>query len=624
MFFQPPSFYEFDETERKPPRLRELKVISRLVNSIFALAILGTATYAASTARDFVAIRDNLAHHMATVVRKGEVLARLRSTVGYGGFIHDFKNYVLRQEDYRPAQLEEELKLFREMVAEYRRLDLSPAETGALDAIERTFDTYEGMIAIAREYAAQGRAPAETDTRVKVDDTEAIQGFDTLHTAWLEGRERYSRGLAAGVEKSLDELQIALFGIPLFILVGIGLVWFQRKLAREIRAYSEVSDRLGTVDALNRAVMDSVNYAIIGADAEGRVTVFNRAAQQLTGHDPKAVMGRDAPSTFLEPRQLADTAARVSAELGREVPPTIELFHLMLAESGIHAGEWTFLRTDGSTVPVFLSISMLRSGDEITGFVGIAYDIAERKKLENMQREFVSTVSHELRTPLTSISGSLSLVQAGVAGEISDKARNLVDIAHQNSQRLLMLVNDLLDIERLQADHMTFHFRDYRLDGLISASAAANAAYAAARQVRIEIAETAGGNVTVRADQDRFLQVMANLLSNAAKFSPDGGAVQIRARTDGGGMAEVSVIDHGPGVPARHRERVFDRFWQADSSDTRAKQGSGLGLSIAKGIVEHHGGEVRISETPGGGATFTFTLPLAETAGRTTDTPGRE
>ena len=619
MFHQPPSFYEFDDTERKPPRLRELKVVSRLVNSIFALALLGTATYAASAARDFLAIREDLAHHMATVVRKGEVLGRLRSAVGYGGFIHDFKNYVLRQEDDRPARLAEDLKRFRAMVAEYRGLDISPAETEALDAIERTFDTYEGMIAVAEKSAAEGLSPAETDARVKVDDTAAIRGFDTLHAIWQEGRERYSRGLAAGIEKSLNELQIALFGIPLFILVGIGLVWFQRKLAREIRAYSEVSDRLGAADALNSAVLDSVNYAIIGTDAEGRVTVFNRAAQQLTGYDPEAVMGKDAPSVFLEPRHLDDVAARVSADLDRTVPSTIELFHTMLAETGTHSGEWTFRRADGGTVPVFLSISMLRSGNETVGFVGIAYDIAERKKLENMQREFVSTVSHELRTPLTSISGSLSLVQAGIAGEVSDKARDLVDIAHQNSRRLLLLVNDLLDMERLQADHMTFDFRDQRLAGLIDAAAAANAAYAAGRQVRIEVAEITDDSVTVRADHDRFLQVMANLLSNAAKFSPDGGTVRIHARTDGAGMAEVSIVDHGPGIPARHRERAFDRFWQADSSDTRAKQGTGLGLSIAKGIVEHHGGEIRISETPGGGATFTFTLPLAEAADRTTD-----
>ncbi len=613
MFHQAPSFYDFDETERKPPRLRELKVVSRLVNAIFALAILGTATYAASAARDFLAIRDDLAHHMATVVRKGEVLAKLRSAIGYGGFIHDFKNFVLRQEDYRTAQLANDLATFRLMLNEYRGLEISAEERNALGDIEQTFAAYEQMIAIAQEYAAEGRTPAETDARIKIDDGPALRGFATLHAAWHEGRDRYSRGLAKGIEKSLDELQIALFGIPLFILVGIGLVWFQRKLAREIQAYSAVSDRLDAADALNRAVLDSVNYAIIGADAEGRVTVFNRAAQQLTGHDPEAVMGRDAPSTFLDPTELETAAAKASEEHGRTIPPTIELFHLILAEEGTHSGEWIFLRADGNRVPVYLSISMLKSGDETVGYVGVAYDIVERKKLENMQREFVSTVSHELRTPLTSISGSLSLIQAGVAGEISEKTRDLIDIAHQNSQRLLMLVNDLLDIERLQADRMTFEFHEHRLAGLIAAAAAANAAYAASRQVRIEIVQAPDDSVKVLADEDRFLQVMANLLSNAAKFSPDGGAVEIRAGV-ADGSAEVAVTDHGPGIPAKHYERIFDRFWQADSSDTRAKQGTGLGLAIAKGIVEHHGGEIRISETPGGGATFTFTLPLAGSA----------
>lgn len=611
--FEAPSFYDLETDKRGPTRLRDLKVISRLVNALFALAMLATIAYTASVAQDFMTIGDSLKQHMATVVRKGDLLSRLRAAAGYGGFIHNFKNYVLRQEDFRPHQLKADIFTLYAYIADYRTLGISTMEAEALDDIDSTFRAYESMIARIAEFSAQGRTLREIEEQVRVADEKALLGFETLHASWVAGRERYSDGLTASVTTGLKELRYALFGLPAFILVGIGLLWFQRRLVGEIQAYAQVSEHLRMANALNEAVLDSVSYAIIGTDVTGAITVFNRAASNLLGYTAEEVIGKIKPYVFHDSEEIAERAAALSKEKGLETEPGPGLFHALLrAEGSSYTAEWKYIRQDGSVVPVVLSLSPVDpSGDPSLGIVGIAHDITERKKLENMQREFVSTVNHELRTPLTSIAGSLGLVRGGTAGEIPEKASFLIEIAHKNSERLIQLVNDILDIERLETGRMAFSFEPASTAQLVEEAVTANSAYAAARKIRLTVAETV--DAMMRVDRGRILQVMANLLSNAAKFSPDEGTIEVTAQADGG-TVRIAVVDHGIGIPAKYREKVFDRFWQVDSTDTRTKQqGTGLGLSIAKAIIKHHGGEIGIEPTPGGGTTFYFTLPQADT-----------
>lgn len=606
--WRPPGIFNIGNDRTAPPEVRRLRAASRIINTLFVLALLGTVAYASAVATDFLEIRDNLQHHMATVVRKGDVLGRLRAAVGYGGFIHDFKNYVLRQEGFRPRQLALDLAEYRALVGEYRTLGVSPAERKALDDIEHTFDAYAAMIPKAEKAAADGLTPTETDRIVKVDDTAALAAFETLHKLWREGRERYSRGLEASVEDGFKDLYAAACALPVFILVGAGLIWFQRRLVREIRSYAEVSERLAATDALNRAVLDGVAHAIIGADAEGNITVFNRAASEMLGYTPDEMIGRHA-SVFHDETEVARRAAALSAETGQGIKPGPDLFGRLIGGGEPYTAEWTYIRKDGGRVPVMASLAVLGDPEDPRhGIVGIAYDIADRKKLEHMQHEFVSTVSHELRTPLTSIVGSLSLVQGGAAGDIPEKAQTLVDMARRNSERLIQLVNDILDVERLMTERMTFEFAVEPVQEMIDDAVATNGDYARMRGVELVAAERI--DARVRADRKRIAQVLANLLSNAAKFSPDGAQVEVAAEVDGD-YVRIRVVDHGTGIPPKYRERAFDRFWQVDSSDTRAKEGTGLGLSIAKAIVERHKGTIEIEDTPGGGATLAFTLLLA-------------
>ncbi len=240
-------------------------------------------------------------------------------------------------------------------------------------------------------------------------------------------------------------------------------------------------------------------------------------------------------------------------------------------------------------------------------FYAVARDIQDRKRVEEMKNDFVSVVSHELRTPLTSIRGSLGLIAGGVAGELPEKARQLVEIAAKNCERLVRLVNDMLDVEKIESGTMGFRFAALELMPLVEQAVDVNRAYAEELGVELRIEEPVEG-ARVWADADRVLQVMTNLLSNAAKFSPRDGTVEIAVRRGEAGRVRISVKDHGKGISPEFQPLVFERFAQADSSSTRQKGGTGLGLSISKAIVERHGGRIGFASEPGE-TTFTFELP---------------
>jgi signal transduction histidine kinase len=235
-------------------------------------------------------------------------------------------------------------------------------------------------------------------------------------------------------------------------------------------------------------------------------------------------------------------------------------------------------------------------------------DIGERKRAEKLKDEFVSTVSHELRTPLTSIAGSLGLLMGNAAGQLPASAARLLAIAYKNSKRLMRLVNDILDIEKIEAGHVVFHLKHVDMRSLVEQTIEANRAFAQDFDVRMRIDDTSAAG-EVFADSDRLAQILTNLLSNAIKFSPTGGEVVV-AMERRGGVMRVSVRDHGPGIPEEFKPRIFEKFAQADVSDTRQKGGTGLGLNIAKQLVHQHGGEVGFDPAPGGGTIFHFEIPL--------------
>ncbi|MBL4721610.1 MAG: PAS-domain containing protein, partial [Alphaproteobacteria bacterium] len=252
----------------------------------------------------------------------------------------------------------------------------------------------------------------------------------------------------------------------------------------------------------------------------------------------------------------------------------------------------------------FLLISEQKTADG--GTVTVSVDITDRKEVERLKSEFVATISHELRTPLTSIKGALGLVLAGALGEVPEKSMNMVNVAYRNTDRLIGLVNDILDMEKLESGEMTFNFRTLDISRLVGDAVESNSGFAETQRVSFVLGEIEE-NVNVRGDGDRLTQVVSNFLSNAAKFSPDGSVVEI-AVTRRGGVVTVSVADSGPGVPASFESRLFERFSQADGSDSRPKGGSGLGLNISKAIIEKHDGSIGYKNRSSAGARFYFSL----------------
>lgn len=263
------------------------------------------------------------------------------------------------------------------------------------------------------------------------------------------------------------------------------------------------------------------------------------------------------------------------------------------------AGEMRWLRVTG--------LGLADAGGH-RSLSGLVQDISGRKQADQLKSEFVSAVSHELRTPLTAISGALALVVSGRMGELPGPVAELLDMASRNGERLRALIADLLDIERLAAGALPLDITVQPLLPLVEQAVAANRSYGSTRGVQLHLL-SAGDAVKVAVDASRLQQVLANFLSNAIKFSPDKGVVELRVERIGE-RVRTSVRDYGPGIPESFRSRVFQKFSQADGSDSRQRGGTGLGLAITRELVERMGGSVGFDSVPGQGATFYFDLPV--------------
>ncbi len=331
-----------------------------------------------------------------------------------------------------------------------------------------------------------------------------------------------------------------------------------------------------------QAVVDSVAEGIVTFDAQGRIETANPAALRLFGYPPEDMIGR--PITLL----LDDAATLGTASFG--VP-----------------SEMTGRAADQRPLALECTITETRI-DERPVSTATLRDIGQRKEVERLKSEFVATVSHELRTPLTSIRGSLGLVLGPLRPSMPQKALSLVEIAQRNAERLIGLVNDILAVERIETGHLAFTVEPVDLVAIVDDSIEANRSFAADKGVTLGL-EPGPRTLVVMADSGRIQQVLANLVSNAAKFSQSGGEVGVRIEREGG-HARVTVTDNGPGVPPAFHGRIFQRFAQADGAADRQRGGTGLGLSICKAIVERHGGEIGFTSRPGL-TEFHFTLPLA-------------
>ena len=388
----------------------------------------------------------------------------------------------------------------------------------------------------------------------------------------------------------------------------------------------DVTDKLRAEDALRetlemkRAILQGASYAIVSTGQDGVIQSFNPAAETLFGVRAEEVIGVATPAIFHDVAELKARARELSDELNEPVAPGFETLIARARRGADGEAEWLCLHADGSAFPMRISHSVLRDADgQIAGYVSIGYDLTETRRAEKLKNEFVSVVSHELRTPLTSIRGALGLLAGGVAGELPASARQMIEIAHKNAERLVLLINDILDIEKIESGKMRFETTEISLASLLQNALESNRGYAQTLDVSMELEPLppALRAATLTGDESRLQQVMSNLLSNACKWTPRGSHVAVRALLSPGATPDeprvsVEVQDAGPGVPPEFESRLFERFAQADGSATREKGGTGLGLAVTQAIVEKHGGVLsyRAPDAPAGrvGATFHFEM----------------
>jgi two-component system sensor histidine kinase VicK len=381
----------------------------------------------------------------------------------------------------------------------------------------------------------------------------------------------------------------------------------------------DVTEQFDAEEALHLAtrqrelILESVDDGIYGIDLDGKLTFINEAGARALGYEPQQLTGRDVHDVIHHSH--ADGTA-----YSKSTSPILQA--LRRCES-IRMRDEIFWRQDGAAIPVEYSANPLMEDGRISGMVVAFQDVSERRRLEKMKDEFISTVSHELRTPLTSLRASLGLVSSGSLDKRPDKQRQMIDIAIANSDRLIRLVNDILDFDSVERGRLPLHRHPIEAVDLLRR--AADVAHGAAAQARISFRIEAP-LAPVYADEDRILQVLNELVTNAVKFSPPDTAIRLAAQLapstdpvkDPLGMGEVCFIveDQGRGIAPEKLEHIFERFQQGDASDSRDLGGTGLGLALCRSIVEQHGGRIWVESTVGQGSRFLFTLPAASPESR--------
>ena len=367
-----------------------------------------------------------------------------------------------------------------------------------------------------------------------------------------------------------------------------------KRLARQLE---ELSDARAQVEASGRKLtlfVEGSPLAVFELDPRGLALHTNPAAENLFGYAASELNGRAIAEFLFTPEQRIEIAARWREMLGSRRP-------VMLL------GQPT-RRRDGNAIVCEWSLTPLVNAEgRVISIIVQGSDITQQREAERLKQEFTSTLSHELRTPLTAVIGALQLVNSGALGVSGPEACEMTEIAERNSQRLLDLINDLLDLEKIESGKLPVALQPMPLDELLRESLVLNRAFADRFKVHLELLG-AMSPARVYVDRRRMLQILTNLLSNAAKFSPEGGIVEVTLQDLGAGL-RIAVHDRGPGIPADFHSKIFNRFAQADMSLTRKKGGTGLGLAICKRLTELMGGKIGYDDRPGGGTTFWVELP---------------
>jgi PAS domain S-box-containing protein len=379
------------------------------------------------------------------------------------------------------------------------------------------------------------------------------------------------------------------------ILNAAGLLTHIVAVKRDITQRLQAEGRLREAERRWRTLLENMQLVVVGLDSLGRVEYVNPFFLELSGYTEAEVLGKDWFENFLPLHQKK----RVR-----------KCFQEILMEEFHNYYENSILTKSGEERAIAWNNALLRNAQgEIVGTMSIGEDITERQVVERIKDEFISVVSHELRTPIASIHGGLNLLSSGLIAPQSDKGRRVIEIASENADRLVLLVNDILELERLESGRI--QLLKQPCDAADLMVKAQNVLQVMANRAGITLS-VAPQSIQFYADPERILQVLTNLLSNAIKFSAKGSTVwlTLERQTEENRVLFI-VKDQGRGIPADQWESIFERFHQVDASDSRKKGGTGLGLAICQSIVQQHGGQIWVTSALGEGSSFCFTLPLS-------------
>jgi PAS domain S-box-containing protein len=380
---------------------------------------------------------------------------------------------------------------------------------------------------------------------------------------------------------------------PIELAISQVMVKGQRLLIHIVR---DVTERNLADQELRLAasVFENASEGILITDAEGTIQSVNPAYRSITQLSEDELLGQN-------PKIL---------QSGRHDREFYERMWASISGSDHWQGEIWNRRKNGEIFPQWVSINAIKdSRGRTTNYVGVAWDISELKASQRKKEEFITTISHELRTPLTSVLVSLGMLKENIQEQLPEQAQKLVGLAHGNSQRLVRLISDILDIEKIEAGKMTFHFEPLELTALVRRVIEDSRALAEQAQITIDC-QAPVADAMVNGDEDRLMQALTNLLTNAIRYSPAGESVEIVVG-EHDTMLRIEVTDHGPGIPREFHDQVFRKFAQVGRSEGGQKTGTGLGLSISRLIVQQHGGRIDFRSTPGERTTFFIDLPRA-------------
>ena len=455
--------------------------------------------------------------------------------------------------------------------------------------------TLEGRLTSLNPYTAESLGYRVEDLTGKplagVLSKTGVQLFtESLNTVLMTGE---FQGTIPFKRKNGTERKIAfrsrrmdLPGSPSFVLTH----------GMDVTEQENTEEQLQLVRRQRELILGAVGDGIYGMDLEGKLSFLNPAAAKMLGYSMDELRGTDVHEKIHHSH--ADGTAHSKANC--------PILVAMRSREGVRIRDDVFWRKDGTTVPVEYVASPLIDEGQIAGMVVAFQDISERRRLERMKDEFISTVSHELRTPLTSLRASLGLISSGSLDKRPEKQKQMLEVAIGNCDRLVRLVNDILDFDKVEKGGMPLHVEIFKAGDILRR--AADVEHEAALKAQITFRFDVPSNLTVAVDQDRILQVLAELVSNAIKFSPPQTIIKLAAEAVTNNEVCIIVEDQGRGVAQEKLDMIFERFQQGDASDSRALGGTGLGLAICRRIVQQHGGRIWAESEPGKGSKFLFTV----------------